>query len=68
MRQVKVKKDKQLVDKESLSVEQAELSKIDNIISDFESKGLEKEHRKLEDELQNGNNRRREKGSTPEAL
>ena len=63
-----MKKDKQLVDKESLSVEQAELSKIDNIISDVESKGLEKEHGKLEDELQNGNNRRREKGSTPEAL
>ena len=68
MRQVKVKKEKNTMEEEPLSEERLEISKVDNIISDFESKGMDKEHRELEDELHNNKKRSREKGGTPEAL
>ena len=68
LRQIKTKKEKLALNDESISVKQTELSQVDNIISNFESKGLDKEHRELEDDLEKGNKRRREKGSTPEAL
>ena len=56
------------MDDESMTVEQEEQSKVDNIISDFESKGLDKKNRELEDESENTRKRVREKGGTPEAL
>ena len=43
-------------------------SDVDNIISDFESKGMDKESREREDDLRNSKKRCREKGSIPEAL
>lgn len=61
LRQVKGKKDKQALGTDSMSVKQEEQSHVDNIINDFESKGLE-------DDLEITKKRVREKGSTPEAL
>ena len=66
MRNGKVKKDKN--GDEVMSVgHAAELSNVDNIISDFENKGLEKDHKELEEDQKNSKKRTREKGSTPEA-
>ena len=66
MRNVKARKEKN--GDESMPGQAAELSNVDNIISDFENKGLEKDHKELEEDLQNSKKRNREKGSTPEAL
>ena len=68
MRQIKPKKEKQVFGSESISVEQAEPSNVDSIINDFENKGMDKEHRELEDDNEKSKKRVREKGSTPEAL
>ena len=62
------KKEKHTLDDESMTGDQEELSNVDNIISNFESKGLDKKHRALEDDPESTRKRVREKGSTPEAL
>ena len=68
MRQNKGKKEKNDLASESMSGDQAEQSHVDNIISDFASKGMDREHRELEDDLENSKKRGREKGNTPEAV
>ena len=68
MRQGKLKKDTPASGDKPISLDQAEQSNVDNIISDFESKGMDKESREREDDLHNNKKRCREKGSTPEAL
>ena len=68
MRQIKPKKEKQVFGSESISVEQAEPSNVDSIINDFEKKGMDKEHRESEDDIEKSKKRVRGRGSTPEAL
>ena len=68
MKVVKAKKEKITVEEEPLSEERLENNKVDDIINDFERKGMDKEHREIEEELQNSKKRDREKGGTPEAL
>ena len=59
MRQVRPKKEKQ--GDESITAELTEVSNVDNIISDFENKGLEKDHKESEEDPQTSKKRCREK-------
>ena len=67
LKSIKVKKLKTIED-ESLSGDQAELSQVNSIVHDFENKGVDKENRELEENLQKGLKRGPVNGGRPEDI
>ena len=64
MKKLKNQEDESLLG--SLSADQAKLSQVDSIVNDFENKGVDKDNREREEDLQKGSKRVRVKGGTPE--